>query len=625
MSQLVDVTYDDLHWGLNLSPPHQLKRGEMSELVNWYPFGGELVMRGGSPTIGVNHALVPGANGFNLYTGMRVLKRETDPWRLILGTSDGDFFYWNGTVGSTLVQIPPGSNDIGFRLEPWDMHQYKNFMYAIRTNTGRMYRIDPTTIRRAGTAAPVSAPTVLDTGIAGNVTAGVYKCVYTYYNTATGYESNPSPEFSITLAASRKIFWGGFSAPEDGFPDAVRMYRTLPDQTGEYFFVKQIDIPTALGIGTEDNVAVSGLGRAVSFSNGVPNEQARFGDIWQERLFTSDGRDVFYSEILNVEAFDPLNVISVFPDDGQNITGIKALGDRLIIGKDARMYYLFGTSPASFALHVLSDSHGVTSYASMATAENRMFWHGSGPAVYMTDGTNVRDISTARVQDYLTEIPASLRQLTIGTVYPTLSWYVLLLPTSLDGDVTFGRVNYRRALVYNYSEDSWTTFEVNGSSPFFPGLAGGVVNKDGLDELYAASSYGLSRLNDQTVNQDLNNSFVINAAFKTGADPMDREGYQKFMKEVWLNAPHATGTTTINGARTGRLQVWVNQSILSVDRQTVFLDTADDGWHAYKLPSFGQPGNQIQVRYSSNRQEATSVRAIHLMAALSDRRPTRPR
>src|SRR6185503_13908445 len=123
---------------------------------------------------------------------------------------------------------------------------------------------------------------------------------------------NPSPKSSVlTIVANHKINWSWVD-PEVGQWDSYRLYRTLPNQQGEYFFVTQTLSPYTLSY--VDNVVQNDLGAPASFENGVPPADLLVGDIWKERLFATDGTDLFFSEFGLLEAFAEDSIIPVFPD-----------------------------------------------------------------------------------------------------------------------------------------------------------------------------------------------------------------------------------------------------------------------------------------------------------------------
>jgi hypothetical protein len=245
------------------------------------------------------------------------------------------------------VALPPQIDfSLGDSLKPWTAFEYKNIAYFVREASNALIRSDGTYYGPSGIAAPSVAPTLAD-GASGDIPAADFIGVVTFYNSATNVESNPSPASAVlSHAGSKKIDWSGIPTSTNPQVTSRRLYRTLPDATGEYYFVAQIDnnVDTTF---TGDNVLVQDLGEAVSFDNGLPPGDIQFGAVWKERGFFSDKVDLFYSEQGRMECFAEDAIISVFPDDGHEIRAVYAYGDRLIVGKTNKIHYIVGAGPDS--------------------------------------------------------------------------------------------------------------------------------------------------------------------------------------------------------------------------------------------------------------------------------------
>jgi hypothetical protein len=605
--------YEDLGGGRNGgAAASQIQQNEMAELKNWYPYATKLRRRGGirqltSPWGGTANSLFP-------------LKTADGDWTMIVGGKEK----FGKVDGLAIVDLsasyytPPS---LGGTHKPWAFFQYKDHVYALRADSGQLIRIDSSSYARAGISAPSTA-SVLAAGAAGALAAGDYRSVYTFYNRDTDYESNPSPvSNTLALGANLKIDHFGIGVSNNPFVNARRLYRTVVGQAGMYYFVAQINnnVDTTF-IG--DNVLPADLGRSVSFNNGLPPSGLELGVIFQERLFASDGTNLMYSEFLKPEMFGS-NLLPIFPDDGHVISGLYALGDRLIIGKTNAIHYLVGTDPSNFAVHTLSDRYGVKSHFSMKSAESNLFFYGTGKAVYRSDGTYVKDISTPRVADILADVPDDREDTICGAVLADKNWYLLGVPQS-DGKTI--------VLVYNYKYDSWTTFDADGSGPFF--LA------DFHDENYTHQLYGLVynwlspgifslydavyRLFDETYNLDdielgFDPTRPIKATFTTKADDFGYPGYRHFFDEVWLLIPQTTGAgLQIEALRDGIGTPDVNR--------TVSLNVGSpDGWKAFKVPTARTPGTKTQLRVTYLSPAAIDIEQIAFRAGLMGRQSMQAR
>lgn len=407
---------------------------EYTELENFYQFGGKLRRRGGM------HRIT--ADPFDeRITGLATYRPETEPPggvdMIVAGLTRFGILKDNGTS-----LIP---NQSGFTIPTstrrWSLIQFKNIMYGLREGIG-MVRTDGTVVGAAGIDAPTAAAVIAD-GAAGTIPAASFKAVYTYYNSATGMESNPSP-VSNTLAhgGALKINWTGITISSNPQVTSRRIYRTLPDQSGEYFLVAEIANNTDTTY-TGDDVLAQDLDIALSQVNGTPPTDLAFGVEWKERCFASDGRVLVHSEDGLFEAFDPANEIPFFIDDGHDMTALHAFGDRLVVAKTNGVHYLVGSDPGTFQPLTLSDRHGCVSHHSMQSAEGLLFWLGLDN-VYRSDGNNVTGIASVKLKAVIEGLDAEAARDAVATIFPSLGWYVLVIPGFAQ-------------LIYNYRTDVWTT------------------------------------------------------------------------------------------------------------------------------------------------------------------------
>lgn len=454
----------DLGGSLNQGrAPSELGGNEFTELENFYQFGSKLRRRGGMRRL-------TSAAFFERITGLASYRPEVTPPggvdMMVAGLTR-----FGVLVGSTIGLVP---NQIGFSIPTstrrWSLFQFKNILYGIRDQAG-LVRSDGTYVGSSGIAAPATAPTLAE-GAAGAIPAASFKGVYTFYNASTDLESNPSPvSNTLALGANKKINWTGIAVSSNVQVTSRRIYRTLPDQSGEYFLVAEIPNNTDT-IYTGDNVLTQDLDEAVSQANGTPPPGLLFGTVFKERLFASDGRTVFHSQDGLIEAFDPDAEIPVFVDDGHDIRALHAYGDRLVIGKTNGVHYLVGSDPDTFALLTLSDRHGCVSHHSMQSAEGLLFWLGSDN-VYRSDGNAVTGVASVKLRTILRDMDDAAARDAVATVFPELGWYVLVIP------------GYKQ-LIYNYRTDVWTTVPTAENIQ----ALGDFFDANRAQEIYAADDDG---------------------------------------------------------------------------------------------------------------------------------------
>lgn len=539
-------------------PSTQILDDQFRVLENFYPFGTKIVRRNGSRRV---TAFAYDEQVVSTFT----FKRSTGEWLLLaqgltsLAKKDGD----------ALVTLPPADVS-GYTSDdhPGFFRQYQNEGLFVRPNMGTLKRVTEDLIQDAGIAAPDTAMTIADGG-AGAITAGDYYEVYTYYNTRTGAESNPSPVSALlTLGASKRIAASNIGVSSNGQVDARRLYRTLPGQAGEYYFVAQINDNVTTTY--DDNVIVDDLGSPVSFDNGLPPDDLKCLELWNERAWVHDGRDVMFSEPGLPQSFGEDSVISVNPDDGHSMTALHAFGDRIILAKTNGVHYVQGTDRSDFALSTLSDRHGCVSAHSMKSAEGILIWFG-GDNFYRSDGNNVEAISIFKVRRLVDRIPAALYERVHATIWPSKSQYRVSIPVDDDTENSI-------ILVYNYKTDAWSTetypLGVQTLGDFFDEQEAQILYATMYDEYVYQLDYG---------NRDFGTP--IQARFRTKDFMAAAPGLFKVVRRFWLQMTSTTYPIT--------LKVYNDQSETAAKTRVVELSGVARMWKRINLSTLGKPGSSV--------------------------------
>lgn len=448
MAQPFQVSQPDLCGGLNQSPNKaSLAVNQLSECVNFYPWGKTLKKR-------------PGRGKVNTDAGSKVMglfarKNVDGDWSLLVGQPDS-VAVLDGS-GLTTVPVADGHTFLSSSTSLWRFRQYIDTVYAVRKQVGRVKAIRSGYMVDAGLNAPATGPTLAQGANGGNLDAGSYIGVYTYFNTATGAESNPSPASNtVGIAAGKMIEWSGITAPTAAGVNAIRLYRTTVDAQGQYYFVAQLAYPGALTLLT-DSVETPNMGQSVSLRNGLPPVRAHLIEVFMERLWLSDGIEAFYSELGQPESFFGTSVVDVNPDDGHEIRALHTWNDRLVIGKTNALYYIQGSSTSSFDLQRLTDRAGVIAPDSMRSVENFLFWY-DGTEVFRAFGAQVEAIGDELVRKTLETVATSQREFAVGAIYPRLNQYRLSVAAN-------GATSHNTELIYNYRDNAWTVFEYSGAAP----------------------------------------------------------------------------------------------------------------------------------------------------------------
>ena len=528
MPRIVEARLLDFSGGLNdgLSPA-EINSDELSAIKNLYPYRRHLKRRKGRRRI--TNSVASAA-----VTGILALKRAPGDWTLICGLSSG----FARVQGELFVAL--SGSEITNTMYPWEMKQYKNIGYAVRRDRTGIIRLTETTFGSAGIAAPSTAPTLADSGVAGNPDAGSYYGVVTFVNLETDNESNPSAASAVvTTGAARKISWSAIPVSVNSQVNARRLYRTLVGQTGEYYLVTTISDNTTTTY--TDNALVEDLGGQASYRHEVPptTEELLSLEVWRERLWAVSATGLYFSEEYLPECFDETSYIQIAPDDGHEMRAAKAFGDRLVWGKTNSVGFITGTGPSDFSVQVLDDRNGVIAGSSLQVADGFIFWY-SGQNVFQSDGVSVRPISDPKIRTVLDSIPESYKPRVVGAVYPRLGWYLLSVPTAesevFENWIEGSELPEMKLLVFNYREQAWASFDYASSAPI---VMGDFYDSEKEPRLYGAFS-GIRFIYDLTDPDQLNDDptdLVTDAAnitcsFRTKALDFNQPGKLHAVKSV---------------------------------------------------------------------------------------------
>lgn len=104
----------------------------------------------------------------------------------------------------------------------------------------------------------------------------------------------------------------------------------------------------------------------------------------KNRLWFVRGSRLYFSDLLNVDSWPVLNFIDISPNDGDYITGIKQVGDYLVITKQHSTWLLSGEGVNTFAVRRVHPNKGA--YASRSlTMVNDTLCFVSDDGVYFSD------------------------------------------------------------------------------------------------------------------------------------------------------------------------------------------------------------------------------------------------
>lgn len=255
-----------------------------------------------------------------------------------------------------------------------DFATSNNLAFIVNAN-GDAKKFTGTAVQNFGIVRPVVGTMALaDSGVAGNPN-GIYEGRVTYYNSVTGQESSVSDTTTATVAVvSRKINWTNIPVSADSQVTGRRLYvRNTTTMSNFYLAALVADNTSTTAQTNNTDVSLITLGPDTA-ENNPPPVNARYLATHLSRLFTSDGVSLFYSKVGLPESFDPDNTEAVNANDSDQITGLHASHELLIIFKRTQMYALFGDDPSSWTIRQISADIGCVSHRSIRTIEGITYW-----------------------------------------------------------------------------------------------------------------------------------------------------------------------------------------------------------------------------------------------------------
>lgn len=190
----------------------------------------------------------------------------------------------------------------------------------------------------AGITAPGTKPTVADGGT-GNL-SGIYRWYHTYYNSTSGWESDPSPISDELTLVSKKATISAFVASTEAGVDKINIYRNS-DGVQQYFYVGQKTNDTN---SFEDNIADDNLGDEISFRYGLPPKSAILLYHLNRVFYVNSDYPsrLMYSEPLKPHAVYKDNYQDIEVGDGGVIIAIAPSYDNIVVVKNTGIFtYIF--------------------------------------------------------------------------------------------------------------------------------------------------------------------------------------------------------------------------------------------------------------------------------------------
>lgn len=275
------------------------------------------------------------------------------------------------TPGSTLLATIPA------------MVQANNMLFTAGGKAGTLRKFRSTTASKWGIAAPGTAPTISDSGVAGSHT-GTYEARVTFYNSVTGHESSAGTTSSTVTVTGKQLSWSSIPTSLDSQVTDRKLYLRNTGTMSSFYLVATLagNVATTTTTNVSDSLLVTA--GPDSAENNPPPDNAFLAAWHKSRMFLSDGVYVYFSKLGNPEAFDPDSYEQIDTNDGGGvITNIVSHEGDLVIFKERATYAILGDDPNTWEIRQVDPSVGCVGGAAAIAANGQLFvWTHRGPAIF---------------------------------------------------------------------------------------------------------------------------------------------------------------------------------------------------------------------------------------------------
>jgi len=366
----------------------------------------------------------------------------------------GGSYVYLAMAGGTIYKLIPSQLTglptvvkSGLIPHPFDVRVLNNVAYLVSSVNPNL-KIDVNgLVTGMGIPGPPTAPTAAP-GIAGALT-GDYQFKYSFVNSVTGFESNPSPVSNTVTVLNQQIDLTDVAVSTDPQVDRRKVYRTTAGGA-VYQFVGEIPDNITTTYTTNDLDAT--LAEEIREDAGVPPQASYIevfnGMVLLTGLAAPNESRVVVSGVLRGEAFDPDNVYDLDPEETDIITGIKKFGLFVAVGKEKGMFVGEGTAPDQMTFTRTRVDQGPLGQWSMVSVLSDVFYLAE-KGLHVFSGLNEIYLGRPIEAIYKTLDLSAIRTAS-GIHYPSLNMILWNVTTA-------GAGNPNLAIVYNLATKELTT------------------------------------------------------------------------------------------------------------------------------------------------------------------------
>jgi len=308
-----------------------------------------------------------------------------------------------------------------------------------------------------GIDPPTSSPSVETGSGSGNLSAGDYVYVYTFYDQSTGSESDPSNASStITASADDSHLITNIGISSSSRVTSRRLYRTLADG-GSYYLVATIPDNTTLSF--VDTISDNDLTTEANTDQGIPP----VGDFVVEfkgRLFlcgdTNFPERAYFSRKDRPENWPSTYYVEV--EFGRRVRSLKVFDGNLYLFMEDGIERLSGTTADTFEPHSTRAHMGLAARWSAATGPDGIYYL-SHDGIYRFDGAKSVRISDPIGRTFGLDADTWIDIVDMDSVEETCragfnrGVYYILVPMKDSDDTATNRL-----LAYNALDETWVRY-----------------------------------------------------------------------------------------------------------------------------------------------------------------------
>lgn len=245
--------------------------------------------------------------------------------------------------------------------------EYRDVLY-ITNFDGNPTKYDGVNEYRLGIVKPTVKPTVAYAA-PEVLLDGDYTYTYTYYNSSDGTESAPSPISDLIVGSDGPISIS-FDAPSlDPQVDKIRLYR-LGGAVTQYSLLIELPNAPVDYIDTTLDIDLAGSTTLETIGYDPAPTGLKYLVESYAMLFGAVGDKLYYSNIALPNVWPATNFLD-FDDD---ITGIGAIQNGLLVFTKLKTYIVTGNSPETFSKYLLDSSQGCLSHYTIQFVKGTLLW-----------------------------------------------------------------------------------------------------------------------------------------------------------------------------------------------------------------------------------------------------------